>query len=769
MPHDYSYRVSITDTTHTRIEKKAPDGSELGKRQGELRFTGEAQSRLIELQQMALDGRLETADDADVVRELGELLFNGLFDDRLSEDFFSFYYNQVRKDDALLRFEISVDETVLPEIAALPWEFLVIPVKLQRGVVHLATTPDIIVSRWRSRWDVPKTIAISPGEKLRIGIAIAAPSDLGGVKYDRVLAQIQAIAQAWSDVELLPIVENATSASIDQLLAQKPHIFHFIGHGRFNGGKPQVALVDEILGEADWCESQNFAELFNRYSDCVVILQTCESATLSSEDSFVGIASDLVQQAVPIVVAMQYEIKNVTAQRFVEAFYRHLFSGDPVDVAVQEGRREIGMKTAYRNREFATPVMYVRAHRLFRLPMSNSTETASKTPAVGVTVPGPFRSLIEDKTANFVGRQYIFDDINHFLNENPKGYCILEGDPGAGKTAIMAKFVHDTKAIAHFNIRSMSINKPHQYLESVCRQLVERYQLPYPSLPAEATRDGGFLMQLLSEASDKLKPGERLIIAIDALDEVDSGGTPGNILYLPPTLPNYVYFVMSTRRFPYALVVDAPTETLSLNAPQYNQGIDRDIRQYIFNATGRYDLQGWIDAQYLSVDEFVTQLAFKSEQNFIYLTLVLGDIEKGRYENLNIERLPKGLEQYYDNHWNIMGMRPPNQEPPRKKLRVIYVICELREPVSRQLITEFAQTDGLDIDELTVQSIIDEWYQFMHEQQTANRKIYSLYHTSFREFLHRKDVVQLAAVTIEGINKLIADNLWKDLFGDKDI
>jgi Effector-associated domain 10 len=53
-----------------------------------------------------------------------------------------------------------------------------------------------------------------------------------------------------------------------------------------------------------------------------------------------------------------------------------------------------------------------------------------------------FKSLIEDKTKWFVGRTYVFDAIQSFINNNPKGYFTIIGDPGQGKSAILAKYVH---------------------------------------------------------------------------------------------------------------------------------------------------------------------------------------------------------------------------------------------------------------------------------------------------------------------------------------
>ena len=55
-----------------------------------------------------------------------------------------------------------------------------------------------------------------------------------------------------------------------------------------------------------------------------------------------------------------------------------------------------------------------------------------------------FKTLIEDKTKWFVGRTYVFDAIQSFIDCHPNGYFTITGDPGQGKSAILAKNVRDT-------------------------------------------------------------------------------------------------------------------------------------------------------------------------------------------------------------------------------------------------------------------------------------------------------------------------------------
>jgi len=43
----------------------------------------------------------------------------------------------------------------------------------------------------------------------------------------------------------------------------------------------------------------------------------------------------------------------------------------------------------------------------------------------------------------------------------------------------------------------------------------------------------------------------------------------------------------------------------------------------------------------------------------------------------------------------------------------------------------------------------------------------SIYHASFQKFIHRKDVVEKAGVSLRDIETAISDNLWEDLYGDE--
>lgn len=373
--------------------------------------------------------------------------------------------------------------------------------------------------------------------------------------------------------------------------------------------------------------------------------------------------------------------------------------------------------------------------------------------------PGRYRldDLLIDKTRRFVGRSYVFGAISEFIGEERCGYFSIRGDPGMGKSAILAEYVRRTGCISHFNVRSAGVTSAGQFLENVCTQLIVDFGLPYANLSPAATKDGAFLSRLLKDASSKLQDNRKLVIAVDALDEVDlSGHPPGaNILYLPPILPDGVYVIMTSRNLDLPMIAKSPQNGFDMMA--HGQENREDVEAYIRENSTSARLQAWFGRQRIDLETFTKQLAMVSENNFMYLRYVLPEVEEGTYNGMNFDDLPVGLHGYYDDHWRHMGMTA--KPLPRVKIRIIYVLCEVRKPISRQLISELATDRVIHADELTVQEVLDEWRQFLHKTQIAGGSGYAIYHASFREFLHRKEVVQAAGVMISGINSLIADNL----------
>ncbi|MEQ9354743.1 ATP-binding protein [Coleofasciculus sp. F4-SAH-05] len=380
-------------------------------------------------------------------------------------------------------------------------------------------------------------------------------------------------------------------------------------------------------------------------------------------------------------------------------------------------------------------------------------------------VPDDFRWIVEDKTKGFVGREFVFDAIEEFFQQQRKGYFIIEAEPGMGKSSILAEFVRRNDCIVYFNQRNEGITSAEQFLRSVCIQLIQDYELSHSQdIQPENTCNSNFFKNLLTEATGKLKSNERLVIAVDALDEVDlsSQSRGANVLYLPEDLPDNVYLIVTKRPLPPDQLPLRVNNKRLFDVMQYPARNQEDVEAYIrqrINGVGAsvsVSIRQWIQSRGANEEEFVSTLVEKSEGNFMYLRYVLDDIEKGAYPKLEIRGLPSGLQDYYYKHWERMGMN----DKPLFKIKIVYILSESPIPIPFEEIVAILDADGEEEKGLPVrvQAVLDEWIQFLREEEKYRQTFYSLYHSSFRDFLRNEKTVKRAGITLQGIIEMMVNS-----------
>jgi hypothetical protein len=356
-----------------------------------------------------------------------------------------------------------------------------------------------------------------------------------------------------------------------------------------------------------------------------------------------------------------------------------------------------------------------------------------------------FETLVAARTKDFIGRSFIFDAIDQALNNTqhfPSGYIVVNGEPGIGKTSLLARLVKQNNFIHHFNIATQNIRTAKDFLGNVCAQIITAYGLEYSTLPDNATRDSGFLSSLLLQAVAKSN-GKPVVIVIDALDEAEDDGLPPDVnrLFLPSVLPEGVFFLVSTRpQYDYRLDVDNKKEIPIESGGLQNR---EDIQQYIENFVEQNadSMLPAITHWDLTKEQFVQTLMDKSEGNFMYLVYVLQDIAKGFINPHNIDhvsRLPQGLKGYYQRHWRSMQ----HNEPDRFRNYYEPVVCMLataREPVSIIQIVEWTRRQWPQLSAGEIEKVIRSWREFLTEDESLEPPTYRIYHYSFQNFL-RKEV-----------------------------
>ncbi|MFM6155495.1 MAG: ATP-binding protein, partial [Sphaerospermopsis kisseleviana] len=172
--------------------------------------------------------------------------------------------------------------------------------------------------------------------------------------------------------------------------------------------------------------------------------------------------------------------------------------------------------------------------------MNNITHNTINIPRY----PPEFQQIITAKNHNFVGREFVFGAINKFLHQYDRGYFTIIGDPGIGKSAIIAHYVSQNPGTVYYNVEIAGKNHAEEFLTNISTQLIEIAQHQgikniVNNLTDSSTENSGFLSLLLQQISDKVHPEQRLIITIDACDRIDINNQPrgSNLFYLPRYLP----------------------------------------------------------------------------------------------------------------------------------------------------------------------------------------------------------------------------------------
>ncbi|WP_413174067.1 ATP-binding protein [Anabaena azotica] len=339
--------------------------------------------------------------------------------------------------------------------------------------------------------------------------------------------------------------------------------------------------------------------------------------------------------------------------------------------------------------------------------------------------PPEFQQIITAKNYNFVGREFVFAAINNFLHQYDRGYFTIIGEPGIGKSAIIAHYVSQNPGIVYYNVEIADPPQPplqrgeyEEFLTKICTQLIEIAQNQGSKnitahLIDYTTENSGFLSLLLQQISDQLNPEQRLIITIDGCDRIDINNQQrgSNLFYLPRYLPEKVYFILTRRPFlpeKSGLLIETPSQSLDLS--NYSEQNRADIQEYIKSYLSSQDIN------------YKLQQINQHENNFMYVSEILTAINNNIY--------PEKLQIYYQSHLDKMNLTTSNQST--LALQVLKIL------VKDSLISVETIAERLDEDEYDIKVILDKWREFLRLKSREKEINYSLYHLHFCHWLMDK-------------------------------
>jgi hypothetical protein len=243
-------------------------------------------------------------------------------------------------------------------IADLPWEFAYDPERknfLATSEVNFTRNVDTAIPADR----------IPSRDRLRILVVVAQPLGLAHLSVDEEIARVKSgfqdlIALGLAEVDVLL---DATPALLHQTLeVSRPFdILHFIGHGEFNEQTGTGCLVFENENQGvQTVDSGILAQIVCRRGVRLMFLNACETGKGGRADFNRGVAPALVAAGVPVVVANQFSVLDVSATAFARHFYWALAQGRSVGDAAREARVAVNYSISGEAIDWAVPVVFAR-------------------------------------------------------------------------------------------------------------------------------------------------------------------------------------------------------------------------------------------------------------------------------------------------------------------------------------------------------------------------------------------------------------------------
>jgi CHAT domain-containing protein len=311
-----------------------------------------------------------------LTRQFGSQLFRALFDNDILVAYRS-SLEEAERQHRGLRLRLRLNET--PELAQIPWEYL-----HNAGLNQFLTlgreTP---VVRYLELQSLIPSLLVRP--PLRILVVVSNPHGVAELntrdeldRLDEALAPLQKMGK----VVLEPLGTATLEALQRRLQGRDIHVLHFIGHGGFDAASQDgLLLFEDDRGNRRAVTGGDLGVLLRNHPSLrLAVVNACDGARSSHDDPFAGVAQSLVQQRLPAVIAMQFEISDDAARVFASGFYTALANGYPVDAALVEARTAIYIKQL--GAEWGTPVLFMRSPdgRLFDIQPQESAQEEGMQP-----------------------------------------------------------------------------------------------------------------------------------------------------------------------------------------------------------------------------------------------------------------------------------------------------------------------------------------------------------------------------------------------------
>lgn len=307
-------------------------------------------------------------------KEFGWQLFNAIFSGEIQRSL-SLSINEAYRQGAGLRFRLFLDKA--PELVDLPWEYLYYPAFND----FLGLLQQVALVRYLKMDEVVSSLSVEP--PLRALVLISKPDQYPQFEVKKEWDELNEALSELQQAGLLTLerVEEATLAGLQKHLQKNDyHIFHYIGHGYYDVLlRDGVVVLENAEGQSHPVSGRELGQVLHEHSSLrLAILDACEAARTSRTDPYAATAQSLVQQGLPAVISMQFEIGDAAEAIQAEVLYSALAHGEGVDIALSKARQSVFAKG--NDVEWGSSVLYLSSPngRLFDLmPLNTEKQVAN--------------------------------------------------------------------------------------------------------------------------------------------------------------------------------------------------------------------------------------------------------------------------------------------------------------------------------------------------------------------------------------------------------
>lgn len=373
-----------------------------------------------------------------------------------------------------------------------------------------------------------------------------------------------------------------------------------------------------------------------------------------------------------------------------------------------------------------------------------------------------FRSHLDSKRSLFTGREWLFEKIELWQHDGEEHVMLLVGDPGLGKSSIIAEFLNRNleEVVAHHCCVFDEIEtlRSGRFVQSIAAMLADRIpeyamQLTIPAV-ADALSDkrceddpaGAFSEGILNPLH-KVRPPEDGIryILVDALDEAICYEGRVNIVELLAgrieRMPTWIRVVATTRNDPYVLKRLSGFRTEDLNSAEALN--TSDIVLFITRRLKTPELVGKLTESGVSAEAVISLLTKRSAGNFLYAVHALDDVQFDRDRFDGFVNLPSGLEGLYLRFFERVFGRARSHafDSHYSHARTLLeVILAAHEPLTA---AELSVATGLDA-EMELPRLLRQLAQYLPQRlRNDGQKTFAFYHKSFSDWLSSDHVFHI--------------------------